>query len=395
MNSMNISKLTRLASFVLAVGFFVSCTSSQFTVDNLIEQENYALALEQIDQELTKNPTAELYIQKAEVLGKIAVTREAENRDSLYNEFDIALENATDNNLDSSALISQKIDSISTKYWNIEHQSGLQAYESDNEQVQRRSILHFQNALIIDSENVETYKSLAIAHYNFGNIEEAISTLNIASSLDQEDSEIYENLGFLYLETGNAQQSAYYYKLANKDPLKDKNIAFGLVNAYISEGNDVEAIKLLDQLVNVYPNNGKIHNVYGTQLFNQVSTLFPQLKDAYTNADEAEVTTLRVEIEGLSEKAEQQLIEAYKTDSNNMEFIESLAVFYNNMAGNYFSLHPQAFEDDKEAIKNRALTLTDFAIRYYNEMLEMEANNDRITTKITNLNTLKNSWNNK
>ncbi|MEP1150857.1 MAG: tetratricopeptide repeat protein [Balneola sp.] len=389
------STITRYASLVLVIGFFVSCSSTKFSVDNLVDQENYQEAIDKISIEISKNPSSSLYFQKGKVHGLAAQKDTVINRKSSYQSmisaFDSALVYQTEL-ADNS--IEEEIDSLNNYYWNLEHQTGLKEYESGTEQSLQTAIAHFNNAIVIDSEKVESYKSLSIALYNNDDLDGAINTLKKAESINNADSEVSENLGFLYLEMGNPEQSIFYYQKANQDPLKNKNIAFGLVNAYISQNRTSEAVTFLDQLIEEYPKEAKLHNVYGTQLYIQVSELFSNLKTSYASNDTSAAQTLRVEIEGLSQNAEEQLVEAYKLDDSSIEFTESLAVFYNNMSGNYFSLYKSAFDSDKDDIKTKALSLTDFALDYYKKLVELNSENDSYSTKIDNLNKLKNSWTN-
>lgn len=389
------SLITRYTSFVLVFGFFVSCSSSKFSVDNLIEQGNYQEAIAEISIEVSKNPSSLLYFQKGKLHGLTAQKDTVIERQSSYQEminaFDSALVYQTDL---ASNSIEVEIDSLISYYWNLEHKTGLKEYEGNTDRLLRTAISHFNNAIVIDSEKVESYKSLSIALYNDNDIDGAINTLKKAESINDTDPEVSENLGFLYLEIGNPEESILYYQKANQDPLKNKNIAFGLVNAYISQSRTSEVISFLDQLVEEYPKEAKLHNVYGTQLYIQVSELFSNLNASYASSDSSTAQTLRIEIEGLSQNAEEQLVEAYKIDNSSIEFTESLAVFYNNMSGNYFSTYESAFDSDKEDIRTKALSLTDFAIDYYEKLVELNSENDSYSTKIDNLNKLKNSWNN-
>lgn len=390
------SNITRYASVLLAIGFFVSCTSSKFSAENLINEGKYQEAIEKIDIELDKNPTANLYFQKGELYGIVAIEKPLDDRDFSYRNmveaFDSAQVYSTDLNENS---IASKVDSLTYYYWDLEHQTGLSEYEKNSEQSLTKSISHFNNAVVIDPLQIKSYKSLSIALYNSDDINGAIETLELAESVKNNDTEVLENLGFLYLEVGNPEQSINYYKKANQDPVKNKNIAYGLVNAYISQNRTSEAVTFLSKLVVEYPNDSKLHNVYGTQLYNQVSQLFSNLNSAFSSNDTSTVNTLIVEIEGLSESAENELIEAYKADTSNIEYTESLAVFYNNMSGNYFSTLGVAFESNKDEIETKALTLTNFAITYYGKLIELNGDNASYSRKIENLNSLKNSWTDK
>ena len=385
---------TRYAIITIAIGFFLSCTGSKFTADKLIDDGNYEQALVEISAEIEKNPSPYLYFQKGKVHGLIASDASVSERAYSYEEMSSSFDSISVYQTSSHQDWQTEADSLSNYYWNLEHQNGLKAYEEDSQESILTAISHFKNAVSIDPSSIESYKSLSIAQYNNGNIDGALESLKVAEMLPDATTDVFESLGFLYLEKGDPEQSIIYYKKADQDPLKNKNIAFGLVNAYISQGKTYEAISFLDELVHEFPNDAKLHNVYGTQLYEQVSELFSNLKSAYSVNDTSTTATLSVEIEGVSEKAENELIKAYQMDSSNLEFVESLAVFYNNMSGNYFSIYQVAFQSDKDTIEAKALSLTDFAITYYEKLQELNPSSS-YSGKIDNLKKLEESWTNR
>lgn len=386
--------ITRYASFMLVIGFFISCSTTNFSPDKLINEGNYQQALDGINAELEKKPTSKLFYQKGKVHGLISENNSVQERNSDYQSMLSSFDSSRVYTLSDSDDLLGKMDSLTSYYWSIEQNKGLIEYQKETPEASLIAIEHFNNAILLDPQNLESYKSLSIALYNNGEIEKAVSTLKNAESLTDADAEIYESMGFLYLEMGNPQLSISYYQKANQNPVENKNIAYGLVNAYISQSRTAEAISFLNELVLEYPNDAKLHNVFGTQLYNQAYELFSNLKTAYIENDSTSANNFRVEIEGISEQAENQLIQAYKMENSNIEFIESLAVFYNNMSGNYFSIYEVSFEADKELIKNKALSLTDFAITYYEQLADSNAQNEEYANKINNLNTLKESWDN-
>ncbi len=384
---------TRLASLVFAIGFFCSCATTNVNVDAFIADKDYDNALTAIEVELEKNPNQpDLYFLKATINGKLADQVSVYERKPFYENMIEALDETNIMAIEDSSF-QDKADNLALGYWTKEYNNGLKSYEAGSKNnVYDESIAHFQNSISIKPTEIKGYKSLSIAQYNSGDIDIAIETLNEARFVVENEAELFEDLGFLYLEVGNAEQSAYYYNLANTDIVKNKNVAFGLVNAYIAAENNADALDLLNQLVNYYPKDAKLHNVYGTQLYNEASNLFDELTAAYVTYDSSSVESIKVEIEGVSELAEKEFIKAYSTDTSDVEFIESLAVFYNNMAGNYFSLMKTSFDEDNSAIKGKALTLVDFAITYYTSLASLAPQNDLIDNKIRTLKTLKSSW---
>ena len=388
---MTISNFTRLTGLLLVAGFFISCSTPKVNIDELLANNNYQEAIDEIDKRLTENPEQpKLYIQKAKINANLAQQADPELRAEFYSNttdnFELAMEYGAD---DSQVSV---IDSLRQQYWKKEHNAGLRVSENEaiSERYQRAAI-HFQNALILREDAISSYKNLSVAQFNLGNLDDAIETLETALEYDvEEPSEIYENLGYLYLEKGNPEQATYYYEQANTNLQEDLNLSFGLINAYISNGSSEKAANMLEGLVTEYPNNANLRNVYGTQLYQITSGILQDLKQAYSNNDSVLVEQIKFEAEGMGDEAETQLIEAFKRDTSNTEYVESLAVFYNNLSAQYLSLLPVAFENDRAELRSKAYTLIDFAIDYYEKLVVTDPNNEEYTDKLSVLKTLKN-----
>lgn len=376
---------------MLAFGFFFACTSSKPTIDSLILSNQYDIALTQIEKQLAENPDQpDLLISKGEINTLIASDLDPRERTPFYSETGSAFDQAINLGVDSVQL--EKINSIKDQTWSKEHNAGTAAYNTEGSSPENSiAQAHFQNAITLKPEE-SSYLSLATAQFTSGNIDEAISTLNTAKNKVPEVSpKIYENLGFLYLQNGEPDQSVFYYELANRDIIKSKNIAFGLVNAYISTSNTEKAIKLLDGLVENYPNDATIRNVYGTQLYLVTETIMNDLANAYLNNDSSLVSQIRFEAEGVGEQAEKQLIQAYSRDTTNTSFIESLGVFYNNLTGKYLSVYEVAFEADRPSLSIKAKILLDFAIEYYEKLSQFTPDNSDLESTLEGLYSLKQS----
>jgi tetratricopeptide (TPR) repeat protein len=388
---MTISNFTRLTGLLLVAGFFISCSTSKVSIHELLANNKYQEAITEIDNRLAENPEQpSLYIQKANITAELAHQADPELRAELYyntvDNFELAVEYGADGSQISV------IDSLRQQYWKKEHNAGLRISENEDisERYQRAAI-HFQNALILREDAVSSYKNLSIAQFNVGDLDDAIETLEIALNYADEDlAEIYENLGYLHLEKGDPEQAASYYEQANTNMQEDMNLAFGLINAYISNGNSEDAADMLENLVAEYPNNANLRNVYGTQLYQITSGILQDLKKAYSNNDTMLVQQIKFEAEGMGDEAETQLIEAFKTDTSNTEYLESLAVFYNNLSAQYLSLLPVAFQNDRASLETKAYTLINFAIDYYEKLVVIDPNNEEYTGKLSVLKTLKN-----
>lgn len=389
---MKISHFTRLTGLLLVAGFFISCGSSKVNVDQLVADDKYDQALTEINNRLTEDPgQPDLYIKRAEISAEMAQDINPELRKDHYNRIVTDFELSAEMGADESQLAT--IDSLKQQYWKTEHNSGLRIFENnDGINVYETAKSHFLNALIIRPDAVSSYKNLAVAEFNLGNIDAAISSLESALDHSNEPSaELYENLGYLYLEKGNPAMAADYYEMANTDITEDINLAYGLINAYISNSNHEAAASMLEILVEEYPDNANLRNVYGTQLYEITTNIMDDLKDAYEEIDTSLAEQIKMEAVGMGEEAETQLIEAFKRDTTNIEYLESLAVFYNNLAANYLSIAKVAFEDHKSELRNRAHKLINFATDYYGRLSEMDPNNSDYNSKLTTLNKLKNN----
>ena len=386
---MTFSISTRMASLVLAFGFFFACSTSKPSVDSLIETNQYDLALAQIMEELSANSEQpNLLIQRGEINAILAKDAVPADRGEFYNTTRNSFDEAISAGADSTGLI--KIHTLTDKYWSSEHNAGTAAYESSDDADQLEAITYFDNAIILKPTEVSSYLSKATAQYDSDDIDGAIATLDQAKNVvDPVPVELYENLGFLYLQNGEPDQSVFYYELANKDIVNSKNIAFGLVNAYISDSDNESAIDLLSSLADNYPNDASIKNVYGTQLYLITEMIMDDLVNAYSANDTALVSQIRFEAEGVGEQAEEQLVAAFQRDTTNTDYIESLAVFYNNLTGKYLAVIEVAFDTDKKALSQKAATLLDFAIEYYGRLAEISPQDSAIQSTLKSLNTLK------
>ncbi|MAO65840.1 MAG: hypothetical protein CL666_12675 [Balneola sp.] len=387
---MTISQLTRLTGILLVAGFFYSCSSTQLNIDELVAEDKYEQALTEINNRLTEDPAQpSLYIQRAKINVSLAQQSDPEVRADYYtsaaNDFASAIDHQANAQL-------SEVDSLRQQYWKFEHNAGLQV--SDNESTTdrfQRAKIHFQNALILRHDAVSSYKNLAIAQFNLGEIDASIQSLlnGLEYATEEQSNDILENLGYLHLEKGEPDQATQYYEQANTNILEDRNLVFGLINAYISNGDYEKAADLLDALVEENPDSPQLRNVYGTQLYEITSGIMSDLKEAYAANDTVLVEQILFEAEGMGDEAEDQLIEAFRRDTANTDYVESLAVFYNNLSAQYLSLLPVAFDRDRQRLNEKADTLIDFAIEYYEKLVNIDPNNQAYTSRLQTLETLK------
>ena len=378
---------TRFASMALAIGFFLACSSSKPTIDSLVENSMYDEALTEIEASLQANPEQpNLLIKKGEIYLSIAEQSEPANRLSSYDEAQNAFSEAAEMDITSAqaADLSQQL----YQKWEEEFNAGTELVDQDKNLETAHA--HFTNAITLQPAQSKPYISSSVVLYQLSRLDEAIAVLTDAkNTLDPIPAKVYENLGFLYLQSGDTKNSVFYYELANTDITENKNIAFGLVNTYILDNEVEKAVDILGDLSGNFPDDAQIKNVYGTQLYTISAGILDDLQEAYQSEDSGLVSQIKFEAEGVSEQAEEELISAYQLDSSNEEYVESLAVFYNNMLGKYLAVHDVAFEEDKEAYLVKAEILLDFAIQYYEKLSSFNPEDTQVTNSIETLKKLK------
>lgn len=384
------NQYSRFAGLVLAIGFFFACSSTAPTISTLVDEQKYTMALNEIDASLANNPNQpDLLIQQGQIYLILAQDVDVYERTEFYQNAVKSFNQASTMELsnDQSVTISNELNTA----WADELNTGTDLYE--NQTLTDRieiAIAHFGNAMILNPQDPKAYMSMAVALYNSNNTAEAIETLNTAqTTLDDVPDKLYEYLGFLHLQNNNSEQAIFYYELANTDITANKNIAFGLVNTYILNQQREKALDLLEQLVIQFPEDARIRNVYGTQLFFIAEGILEDLVDAYIANDPTFIDQLKFEAEGVSEQAEEQLINAYELESTEQEYVQSLAVFYNNMTAMYLSLSAISPEEDKQLYLNKAESLLDFSIQYYQILSSMQPGDSEINASIDMLEKLK------
>ncbi len=114
-----------------------------------------------------------------------------------------------------------------------------------------------------------------------------------------------------------------------------------------------------------------------------------QLHEAYDQDDSNEVDRLRAEISMMMEGAETQLTEAYQNDISNTAFVESLAIFYNNLTSKYLEMLEVAYTEHVNPMSDSAAEYLDKAITYYQRMRQLRPNDPEIRKKAETLGELR------
>jgi tetratricopeptide (TPR) repeat protein len=376
-------------AIIVALGFFLGCSNTLKTVESLVQEQAYFQALKELEEGLEKRPENEqLWLEQGRIHLIYSETDEPIQRTYHYKTAYFSFEEAQRLGVDSTQ--KAEIDNLLQRYWTQEHNAGIQALESgEYDDRLRDASSHLRNAVELKPNEISSYIALSNSYYSAAKIKLAFKTLRDSEeNLDTPNAQIYEKLGFLSLEQGDIEESITFYQ-RSIEIADNKNAAFGLVNAYILSGESLMAVELLSSLLERYPNDTEINHVYGVQLNIVLDGYLTQLHQAYKDDNSKEVERLREAIDLMMEGAEGQLTQAYQNDISNTAFVESLAIFYNNLTSKYLEMLEVAYTEHVNPMSDSAAEYLDKAITYYMRMQQLRPNDPEYTQKAQNLGELR------
>ncbi|MDX1671666.1 MAG: tetratricopeptide repeat protein [Balneolaceae bacterium] len=350
--------ITRIASLVLAFGFFIGCSVLPFNnrpADTAsLDYQQLQERLTTLNRQLSASPNnADLYHQKGNVLHELAQrTEEANRREDLYQQMNTALRRAkTLYEKENAAVGIDQVDELLKVSWSNEHNQGVEILQNDSTLVSRNfqhAATHFQNAITIIPDSVISYKMKAQAHYRNHNYREAIATLEEARrQIDPLPASVMEQLGFLYLESNQNEKAVELYEKAESISEQSLNLIHGLANAYIKAGQHQKAVELLTILVENEPDNIIYQQSRGIELYLLGASRIEELVSRYQAGQQPD-ENLEETADSLFSEAEIQLEEARRLNRESEEIQKALAQFYHNTASKYMKLQKTARQDSAE-----------------------------------------------
>jgi tetratricopeptide (TPR) repeat protein len=292
-----------LLAAVLLVGIVISgfqCGSTEITSARLyIQQKNWEKALEVLQKDVEKNPKSdEGYFLLGHVQGELGNIE--------------ALVDAYDKSLAISNKFAKEISESKTYFWAQSFNQGVNSFQrgikttdSDSAQIFfDKSISLYNEAIMLQPDSSETYRSLAFTYLTTGKNEEAIQPLKSLVEMEKSE-EGYQYLGEVYYtlgankmidfkNTGKARDSidavAYYNSAI--DVLEDGRVLYpdnsdilvALSNSYIGANKIDVAMDAFKAGVESDPENKYYRYNYGVLLLG--AGMFEEAEEQFTKAIE-------------------------------------------------------------------------------------------------------------
>ncbi len=385
-----IHDFTRIASFVLAFGFFISCSTIQSSTQNSSSSDNLSekqiqQQINTLDKNIASNPEqADLYFQKGKLLTQLAQKKDApSNRVSPYSDARTSLDRAADlfNNSTDSV---DKVSDLLNITWSLEHNQGVKLLQGKdaNQQDYKEAAAHFNNATVVLPDSAISYTMKARALYKNQQPNKAINTLEDAQrQISNPPTILLEQLAYLYLENNNPEKAIAVYEQAESFSDKNLNLLHGLSNAYINAGEHQKAIELLEQLIENEPQNIIYGQSLATELYfagkSQLDSTASHLEKGkalestnYNNAD------------SLFARAGKQFEQVSDANPGNLEIQKRTATFYYNTASQYQKLLPVISDKHRKQLQKKIKEYLSASIPLLETLTEQEPQNKQTWKKL-------------
>ncbi|MDX1641048.1 MAG: hypothetical protein R3220_05095 [Balneolaceae bacterium] len=328
-------KFTRMSSLALAFGIFFnfSCSNLKNTespTPSGADSKSIQEEIREINRELSDNPDNEqLQVKKANLLYQYSQNiSDPSSRKPVYSN----IRNIAEHLFTQSDNASASINEVLLKAWRIEQRSGIDLLQEDqserpDEENIEKTIAHFENAITLIPDSLKTYHVLATTHYQHGNLNKAIETLELAElQSDQPKPEIREKLAYLFLESGNLVEAEQRYSQLVESYPEEMLYKHGLINVFILSDKHQQAIALLEELSEEYPTRYNYQQSLATELYYQFKNRtdeYLQNGEQLSEDDLEELTNLLNSAHSIFESVQESLP---TTEEN----LYRIAAFYKN-----------------------------------------------------------------
>lgn len=351
---------TRMASVILAFGFFFGCTvlqqsSNPQTDSDKLSKKQLRQKIKKLDNRLSRSDsTASLLYQKGELLIKLAQKEEVDRRLLTYREAHTVLtqsaqkyEQSYTNDDKNKAL------QLLNVSWSNEHNKGVQLIQNDSVMSSadyKRAGNHFHNATVIIPDSVTSYKLGAQSYYQSQQPDKAMALLEEArQQINDIPISVLEQLGYLYLQNDQPEQAVQTYQQAVSLSDQNTNLIHGLSNAYIANNEHKQAVTLLENLVKQKPSNIIYRQSLATELYQVGSQQIDSLSAGQSNLTADSFNS----VDSLFQRAQTLFSELVENNQQDTEIIKQAAQFYLNSASVYQQVQGNTTTNADSTIQKR------------------------------------------
>lgn len=397
--------LASLAVFALIIG----CSGGDPNIETArlnVKNQEYDKALEAVNKAIEANEDNAYayyykgFIHSEQVRGVSDPAKRRDIYDSMTQAWSKAKEvgERTGETPKEMALVDLNVSTL----WSREHNQAIQLVTADTvtDAKIEAAIGHLENATILEPDSTVSYDVLGEVYMMANDTTKAIETFERVSEFAPVDYNRELRIASLYGVKGeNVKKIAVLRKM--RTTFSDSiGVVQEMANTYLREGDTENALAVVKELIDAEPTNPQYRLVYGTQVYQAVTSKTDDLQANYDqlfdlrrelrNADDDRKKEIQTEIAGLQDNnarleteseeltqtALEQLQKAAELAPENANVNHTIGIIYQNRAAALFEKR-NASEDVKKAdeFDTKAKEILKEGLGYYEKAAEIEPDN--------------------
>ncbi len=399
-----------LFTIIFVAGFAFACATGDPLINEArdqIQSQNFDEAIAATERALEENPENPLaHYFKAVALGsKAEDINPPSARTDYYEQMKESFNKAEEFGRQQEE-VPEEINNITTvlnTVWAQEHNSAVQILTDDSVRAATTdpngtAIAHLENAVELQPDSALSYVVLSSAHFQEGNVDEAISTYEKAMErFETPEVEDYDYLISLYLNQRMFDQARDLSEEAVEEYPGETNFVRYLADSYLQIGEVDRAMEIVRDLIRSDPDNPQYRMVLGTQVYQLVSDRNEEINSMYSQLNsmrrqarqlngeekenvemriselESEIEEMEAEVDDLTEVAIDEIEQVTELDPQDDNAFNILGIIYQNKAAALFEKRNSIVDDNELASQydQQARETLRNALEYYEKAAEI------------------------
>lgn len=403
-----------LLTAFLFVGILASCE----TTDPLIEEaqkniftQNYDSALAVLDRSIEANPNNGVpHYYKAMTFAEQARTIEpVSDRKETYKNFreSILTARETFETMEETPAEAESVTPLVMQTWGFEHNAAIEYVNDDSvsqsvDNPLEISVAHLENAVIVNPDSVLSWDILAQVAGLAENFEKAEEAQKQAMSLkNPPEAQDFLRLGIYQRNLDNVEGALETLE-DGVDMYPDSvTLVQSLADVYMAAGQRDKSVATIQELIEQEPENAQYRLALGTQLLQATTEISEEITANYDmvydldrerrdNPEDAEEISADIDsllalnqdmtenMDGLSERAQEELSKVIELRPEDPKAYEYLAISYQNKAAALYEERNFTQDNDlANELNEQAKSELQNAVENYEKAVELDPDNSQ------------------
>lgn len=410
--------MKKLFRHLLTAFLFVGILASCETTDPLIEEaqkniftQNYDSALAVLDRSIEANPNNGVpHYYKAMTFAEQARTIEpVSDRKETYKNFreSILTARETFETMEETPAEAESVTPLVMQTWGFEHNAAIEYVNDDSvsqsvDNPLEISVAHLENAVIVNPDSVLSWDILAQVAGLAENFEKAEEAQKQAMSLkNPPEAQDFLRLGIYQRNLDNVEGALETLE-DGVDMYPDSvTLVQSLADVYMAAGQRDKSVATIQELIEQEPENAQYRLALGTQLLQATTEISEEITANYDmvydldrerrdNPEDAEEISADIDsllalnqdmtenMDGLSERAQEELSKVIELRPEDPKAYEYLAISYQNKAAALYEERNFTQDNDlANELNEQAKSELQNAVENYEKAVELDPDNSQ------------------